>query len=106
MSERTTIKIGDRNDPNQNVGEATLGKNKKGSGNWLQGLFVKEDKRGQGYGKELINQAVQSSPGGLSLEVRTDNTTAVNLYQDCGFEIYDIITDKSGNQYYRMRKTG
>ncbi|MGB8348224.1 MAG: GNAT family N-acetyltransferase [Ktedonobacteraceae bacterium] len=57
----------------------------------IYGFVVRPDYRGRGYGRQTLEEvirAVQSrSQKPIMLEVDTDNTTALNLYRSCGFEV-------------------
>jgi ribosomal protein S18 acetylase RimI-like enzyme len=47
--------------------------------------------RGRGYGRQMLEEAIRSiraeSQKCIMLDVETDNTNALGLYQSCGFEI-------------------
>ena len=50
-------------------------------------LLVKPECRGKGYGRALLQTAIEKSfPRKIELEVDADNTPALNLYLDLGFE--------------------
>ena len=62
-------------------------------------IVVPEDKQGKGYGKIMLNKmiqlAVSNNAKTMYLEVRTSNTTAVQLYHKRGFNELGIR-----NNYY------
>jgi ribosomal protein S18 acetylase RimI-like enzyme len=47
--------------------------------------------RGLGYGRQMLEEAIRNIRAGsqkpIMLDVETDNTNAIGLYQSCGFEI-------------------
>jgi ribosomal protein S18 acetylase RimI-like enzyme len=47
--------------------------------------------RGRGYGRQMLEEAIRSiraeTQKSIMLDVETDNTNAIGLYQSCGFEI-------------------
>ena len=53
----------------------------------IRNVFVRPDCRGQGYAKELVQQAEASLDQGcvIQLDVDTNNTPAVSLYERMGF---------------------
>ncbi|ACV58940.1 GNAT family N-acetyltransferase [Alicyclobacillus acidocaldarius] len=63
----------------------------------LVNVAVAEDKQGQGYGKQLIQHAVQQarSMGYKSIEIGTGNSSIgqLALYQKCGFRIVGVDFD-------------
>jgi len=60
--------------------------------NILVYIAVHQDYRGQGLGKQLMQQAIQGTQGGIALHVEPDNP-AVHLYKKLGFT----------NKYLEMR---
>ncbi len=62
--------------------------------NWiLNDLFVERDYRNQGFGKRLIDAAMQFAKDDeatfLKLETAKDNKTAQSVYEGIGFKMYD-----------------
>ncbi|WP_290771279.1 ribosomal protein S18-alanine N-acetyltransferase [Anaerofustis sp.] len=55
-------------------------------------MGVKEDRRGLGYGKKLldliIRHALKKGITDMTLEVRESNQTAINMYKSLGFKTY------------------
>lgn len=50
-------------------------------------LFVKAECRGKGYGRALLQTAIENNfPRKMVLEVNADNTPALNLYLSLGFQ--------------------
>lgn len=66
----------------------------------IYGFVVRPEYRGRGYGRQLLEavirtiQAKRQRP--ITLEVETNNTNAIGLYQSCGFEI------KTTYDYYEL----
>ena len=60
----------------------------------ITNVAVKPDKRNAGIGRKLVQEAIeQAKKQGISqivLEVRVSNTSAIHLYETCGFEIGGI----------------
>ncbi len=56
--------------------------------------------RGRGYGRQILEEAIRSicaeTQKRVMLDVETDNTNAIGLYQSCGFEI------KTTYDYYNL----
>ena len=56
---------------------------------WLEDLFVEGSARGEGYGRMLVEAAVERARSRgcdrIQLDVNQANETAVKLYQSCGF---------------------
>ena len=69
----------------------------------LNDLFVKEDSRGNGYSKLLIERAkalaIETEAAGLSLETEKSNHIGNSLYPDLGFEL-----DTEHNFYFWENK--
>lgn len=64
---------------------------------------VQPEYRGRGFGKILLDDCVRKF-GGRDLTVDVDNTRAVNMYKNYGFEVYetgDFYGD--GKQKYWMK---
>lgn len=57
---------------------------------WLEDVFVREDARGNGYGRVLVGAAVDRARsrgcGRIQLETNRNNETAIRLYESFGFE--------------------
>ena len=58
-------------------------------------LYIKEEYRGKGYASELIKYLLNYDILNITLEVRVDNISAINLYKKNGFKIVKTI-----NNYY------
>jgi len=61
----------------------------------IWGMYVKDSKRGQGLGKQLVNAAIDHARKHLDvksvyLTVEASNTTAKSLYLSCGFKEWGI----------------
>ena len=60
-----------------------------GNSNYLYGLAVAEDYRGQGYGsylaKSVVNQLIAHNDKSLQIAVEDDNVGAKHLYEKIGF---------------------
>jgi GNAT superfamily N-acetyltransferase len=58
---------------------------------WLEDLFVREEARGSGLGRRLVEAAVQRAKERgcrrIELDVNEDNETAQALYVACGFSL-------------------
>ena len=58
---------------------------------WLKKLYVRDDYRGLGLGKALIEAAVSHfhahNPADMALYVNRDNTPAINYYLKSGFTV-------------------
>ncbi|MDO1604717.1 GNAT family N-acetyltransferase [Lactobacillus sp. YT155] len=69
--------------------------------NWgIYGFVVAESQRGKGIGKKVITSAIallqDKKPKSIYLEVETENTPAVKLYEGLGFQTrnqFDYYTD-------------
>lgn len=55
------------------------------SGERLVGINIAPERRGLGWGRRLLAEALQRHPGALVAEVRTDNTASVRLFEKLGF---------------------
>ena len=57
--------------------------------------------RGRGYGRQMLEEAIRTiraeTQKRIMLDVETDNTNAIGLYQSCGFEI------KTTYDYYDLK---
>lgn len=57
----------------------------------IYGFFVRPEYRGRGHGRQIMEEAIiairQGSPQQITLEVDTNNFTALNLYRSLGFMI-------------------
>lgn len=56
---------------------------------WLEDLFVREDARGAGFGRTLVDAAISRAKsrgcGRIQLETNRNNEAAVKLYESVGF---------------------
>jgi putative acetyltransferase len=66
-------------------------------------LFLDAEQIGKGYGKTLMNHAVQKL-GAVKVDVNEQNEAAVNFYQKLGFEAFERTThDDQGKPYPLLR---
>lgn len=53
---------------------------------WIEDIYIKEECRGKGIGKQFLNFITQKYEGCIfRLEVEEENFSALALYQKCGF---------------------
>lgn len=56
---------------------------------WIEDVFVDDEMRGNGYGRILMEAAIQSATrrgcGRIQLDVNQDNKAALKLYESLGF---------------------
>ena len=72
------------------------------SGEYIEGIFVSDEKQSQGIGKLLLDHAKDRKPK-LRLNVYKQNTRAISFYQREGFEIQDESLDNAtGEKDYVM----
>mgnify|MGYP001102205716 FL=1 len=68
---------------------------------YIAGLFVKKECRGQGIGRQLIDTVKRKKR--LSLHVYERNAGAVAFYQAMGFRVKESMTEKeTGEKEYLM----
>lgn len=80
----------------------------------IQNIVVANGFKGKGNGKKLLSymteEAVKKGVKTLFLEVNTENTVAINMYQNAGFEIvgkrrnYYEDSNYNSNDAYQMVK--
>ena len=63
-------------------------------GDYIAGLFVREEARGRGAGKQLLDRAKALRPR-LALHVYQKNTRAVSFYEREGFAVCEAGVDES-----------
>jgi ribosomal protein S18 acetylase RimI-like enzyme len=84
------------------VGAVLLGV--RGPRGWCSDLALAAEYRGQGVGRALMEQMLEEARARklarLQLEVLTNNTPALQLYQSLGFVIERELTDYSGPLQY------
>lgn len=87
------------------VNNRTVGKVHLETGNAVCGIYglgVLPEYRRSGYGREILNGAVEilkrKNPKDIMLQVAATNKTALNIYKSCGFE------ETSTMDYYRICK--
>ena len=75
---------------------------------YLSRIIVKKDMRGKGYGKKLMNYAINFAKKNkyeeLSLGVNLDNYIALKLYVELGFTIIQYIGEDSDGKYVKLIK--
>lgn len=73
------------------------------SGNYIAGIFVKEEKQSKGIGKELLN-FVKDIKKELSLNVYEKNVKAVNFYKRENFHVINEgIDEAAGEKEFSMK---
>ena len=74
-------------------------------------ISISEKQRRQNIGSELLNKFIQEiilqEINQIELEVKTDNTNAINFYKNHGFKITEKICNfyQNGEDAYTMKKT-
>lgn len=64
---------------------------------WIEDLYLKENYRGAGLGKEFFDFITDKYPGCIfRLEVEPENERAVRLYKKCGFDVLPYMEMKKG----------
>lgn len=59
---------------------------------WIEDLYLKEEYRGLGIGKQFFDFIFQKYPGHLfRLEAEEENNRAIALYKKCGFDILPYL---------------
>lgn len=61
---------------------------------WIEELYIREEFRSKGLGREFFAMIEQSKEPGvarLRLEVEADNTRAVSLYERLGYKVLDYV---------------
>ena len=76
---------------------------------YISRIIVKKDFRGKGYGKKLMNYAIEYAKSKeykeISLGVNLDNYIAFKLYVDLGFTKIQYIGEDSDGKYVKLIKT-
>lgn len=67
------------------------------SGNYIAGIFVKEEEQSKGIGKELLN-FVKNIKKELSLNVYKKNIKAVNFYKRENFHVINEGIDEAAGE--------
>jgi len=74
-------------------------------------ISISENQRRQNIGSKLLNEFIQEvilqKIEKIELEVKTDNTSAINFYKNHGFRITEKISHfyQNGESAYNMKKT-
>ena len=75
---------------------------------YISRIIVKKDRRGNGYGKKLMNYIIEYAKKEkyeeLSLGVNLDNYIALNLYVKLGFNKIQYIGEDSDGKYVKLIK--
>lgn len=75
---------------------------------YISRIIVKKDFRGKGYGKKLMNYAIDYAKNNgykeISLGVNLDNYIAFKLYVDLGFTKIQYIGEDSDGKYVKLIK--
>ena len=62
---------------------------------WIEDLFIKENHRGQGIGKQFFDFIMKEYTDCIfRLEVEEENAPAVALYKKCGFDVLPYMEMK------------
>ena len=76
---------------------------------YISRIIVKKDFRGKGYGKKLMNYAIEYAKNKgykeISLGVNLDNYIAFKLYVDLGFTKIQYIGEDSDGKYVKLIKS-
>lgn len=76
---------------------------------YISRIIVKKDFRGKGYGKKLMNYAIEYAKSKgykeISLGVNLDNYIAFKLYVDLGFTKIQYIGEDSDGKYVKLIKS-
>lgn len=67
----------------------------------LEGFIINSRYRRLGYGEKFIRFCISQFKIN-NLEVLTDNTPAIKLYQKCGFKVYKTVTEGK-SKLYKMK---
>ncbi len=55
---------------------------------WIEDLYIKDEHRGLGLGKRLLDFIIDKHPGCIfRLEAEEENERAIKLYKKCGFTV-------------------
>ncbi len=66
---------------------------------WIEDLYVKEEFRGKGLGKQLLDFIINKYTDCIfRLEAEEENERAINLYKKCGFEVLPYTQLKRDKQ--------
>jgi ribosomal protein S18 acetylase RimI-like enzyme len=75
---------------------------------YISRIIVKKELRGKGYGKKLMNYAIEYAKSKgykeMSLGVNLDNYIAFKLYVDLGFTKIQYIGEDSDGKYVKLIK--
>lgn len=75
---------------------------------YLSRIIVKKDMRGKGYGKKLMNYAIDFARSNnyeeLSLGVNLDNYVALKMYVELGFTKIQYIGEDEDGRYVKLIK--
>ena len=76
---------------------------------YISRIIVKKELRGKGYGKKLMNYAIEYAKNNgykeISLGVNIDNYIAFKLYVDLGFTKIQYIGEDSDGKYVKLIKS-
>lgn len=76
---------------------------------YISRIIVKKELRGKGYGKKLMNYAIEYAKSKgykeMSLGVNLDNYIAFKLYVDLGFTKIQYIGEDSDGKYVKLIKS-
>lgn len=105
MGELSKKKIEVTDSSGRVVGSVEVGPNKREEGGWIAHLQVDSDRRGEGFGRQLLDEAltyIGDAPA--TLEVEDTNTHAIGMYERKGFQVVDRVSGKDGEIYLRMKR--
>ena len=79
---------------------------------YLASLAVRDDQRGRGYGRALVQAAVDEARNAsrrasdqMLLQVEASNTAAIRLYEQCGFQVVSAPGCQIAMMRYRLGTT-
>ena len=68
------------------------------TGNYVAGIFVREDRQGRGEGRDLVTY-VKNLRDHLELSVYAKNIRAMRFYEREGFRVVDGATDENTGEF-------
>lgn len=80
-----------------------FGKNKRMPALYLLRIGVRINSQRQGIGRKLMNYLLETYPEHpISLDVSTDNTSAVKFYKSCGLRVRELYLSMPDNVEFAL----